>query len=277
MFTAFNRPDLLQETLAPFASRAGDSCLFLHLDGPRLDHPEDIKLIENNLEIFVDFCSKNNPIHYEVRSQPTNLGCMRGMQSAISWFFSKVESGLIIEDDILVHPDVISEVDLMLEKFNDDKSVGSISLYAARNFFPRSLIIWRRSTWPHIWAWATWRDRWEAYDYVLEKNFSLRNWVRLVRHFGYRRAQTAQRLFSKHADHKDTWDTQWLYTHFKNRWTSISPSRALSSNLGFDERATHTKVLDKKINCMDSIHWTHRHIFVSFQKLQKSISEQESM
>jgi hypothetical protein len=261
LFTAFNRPDLLKQSLAPFSNYASESCFFLHVDGPRAEYSQDIQLIEENLKVFLDFCHSSKPVRFEVFAQPSNLGCMLGMQSAISWFFTLVDSGMIIEDDILVHPDAILNTNFLLERHEHDRKIGSISLYAEKNLSPKELIVWRKKSWPHIWGWATWRDRWEVYEQHVQPIVNIRDRMKLTQHLGFNRTKSALRLFDRHSDSKNTWDTQWLYTHCKNYWKTVSPSRTLTSNLGFDERATHTRSQAAGINSIDLSQANHRHIF----------------
>lgn len=42
----------------------------------------------------------------------------------------------------------------------------------------------------------------------------------------------------------DTWDYKWLFCFFYNNLVSINPSVNLIKNIGFDQRATHTKNVD---------------------------------
>lgn len=262
LFIAFNRPDLLKKSLAVFAHNTESFSLYLHLDGPRPGVQLDNDLIKSNLKTFLEFCNRFKPADYKFFVQTSNLGCRKGVQSAISWFFSNVESGLIVEDDIELHPDSIENLTFLLTKYRNDSSVGSITFYTDKNFFIKKNIFWRKKTWPHIWGWATWRNRWEVYDENVLPITTCADRIRLVKHFGIFRYRNAQSIFRRWHNDNDTWDTQWLYTNYKNRWSNISPSRSLVTNLGFDDRATHTKVQHAKINRADSSEWRFRHYFI---------------
>jgi hypothetical protein len=54
-------------------------------------------------------------------------------------------------------------------------------------------------------------------------------------------AQYWQSLFDKvHAGQIDTWDYQWMYSCWTQRGLTVRPSVNLVTNIGHDNRATHT-------------------------------------
>lgn len=177
---------------------------------------------------------------------------MRGMQTAITWFFTRVSSGLIVEDDVLVHPNSISATEDLLERFKNDTNVGSISLFAKKSFPPARTLIWTKRHWPHIWGWATWSDRWRQYEYEVEVFSAKHDYLRLVRKLGVKKFRIAQSILRRHSEAKNTWDTQWLYTHLKNGWRVLSPSRTLTTNIGFDDRATHIGPAPSWVRSLDN-------------------------
>ena len=56
-----------------------------------------------------------------------NHGCQLGPLRAIDWFFSRVDSGIILEEDCLPHPDFFSFCSLLLDRYRDDPRVWCIS------------------------------------------------------------------------------------------------------------------------------------------------------
>ena len=51
-----------------------------------------------------------------------------------------------------------------------------------------------------------------------------------------------KKQFQRVVDNKvDTWDYQWAHACLVNNFLSINPQINLVKNIGFDERATHTK------------------------------------
>ena len=52
---------------------------------------------------------------------------MKGVSSAISWFFNNVDEGIILEDDCLPHPDFFYFCEQLLDKYRNDKRIWCIT------------------------------------------------------------------------------------------------------------------------------------------------------
>jgi hypothetical protein len=248
LLTGYNRPDLLKKNLSILRSleKGPPIDLYVHLDGPKNDL-KDVDLVrECRSEIarqsqFPD----NNLVLKDTYIQRQNLGCRAGMQFAISWFFSQNPFGLILEDDILIHPEVFRILPKLQSTYEATKTVGSISFFTkqkAKNFLSnRSCISWRLDL-PNIWGWATWAKKWNYYE-DKSTQLSQTQKLSLISKLGYKRVVEVERTLDRLDTVKDTWDIQWLATHMKHNWLSVTPNLSLSKNIGFDYRATHTKIV----------------------------------
>lgn len=94
---AFNRPETLAVLLGALR-QAGATNVYFAVDGPRAGRPDDqarvaaVKaLIQNEFAPAPDHCL----------FQPANRGIRWAPPAAISWFFSQVEEGAILEDDCI--------------------------------------------------------------------------------------------------------------------------------------------------------------------------------
>ena len=103
--------------------------LYIAADGPRRDRPEEVakcvetrKIVEN-----IDWPCEVYRLYRE-----ENLGCGKGVSSALDWFFDNEEQGIIIEDDILPNIDFFKYCDEMLELYKNDER---IQLITGRNAF----------------------------------------------------------------------------------------------------------------------------------------------
>jgi hypothetical protein len=100
------------------------------------------------------------------------------------------------------------------------------------------------SRYTHVWGWATWRDRWSFYDRDLETwdGGDLRLLPGLL---GQDLSDDFCEYWNKQllacSEGLDTWDVQWLYSQWRYGGFSLTPGSRLTGNIGFDERATHTK------------------------------------
>lgn len=245
LFLIFNRPDT---TIRVFETirLAKPKKLYVAADGPRpgkvgeLEKCEATRAIINN----VDWECK-----VETLFRDTNLGCGKAVSQAITWFFENEEEGIILEDDILPHPDFFPYCEELLEKYRYSDDVGIIS---GRNYLfddikPEDSYYF--SSIAHIWGWATWRRTWSKYTFDLSK-IKKRDVTSTLKLFydkkEYRNFWKLM-LLQMRLQPIDTWDYQLVFSLFVNRLLSIVPAINLVENIGFGEDATHTTVVDKRV------------------------------
>ena len=97
LLVIFNRPKLTEKALKAI-EKVKPRRLFIAADGPRPDHPDDADLCIRARKIATNIswnCDISTLFH------ENNLGCARGVASAIDWFFKNVKQGIILEDDCI--------------------------------------------------------------------------------------------------------------------------------------------------------------------------------
>lgn len=235
LLTVFNRPATSLRVLTAIRA-AGVSRLFIAADGPRADRPGEAELcagLRAQLLAAIDW-----PCEVKTLFRERNLGCGRAMASAVDWFFSEVEEGMILEDDCLPHPDFFRFAAAALAFYRADERVMCIN---GTQLVPG----WSAGQWScgfsrfaQIWGWASWRRAWHHYD------FALRDYSRealtdcgLPRPEARRWAEILEATRSGHAA-MDTWDFQWSYALLIRRALAVVPAVNLVGNLG-TEAATH--------------------------------------
>jgi hypothetical protein len=233
----FNRPEKVRQLIEAL-SLVRPKYVYVAADGPRLhsvtdaERCEEVRSLVNSLpwdcEVFTQF-------------QSENLGCKKGVITAIDWFFDNVQSGIILEDDCIPSPFFFNFASKLLTDYQDDELVMHIS---GSSFIKNDEILsYYYSKVPLIWGWATWKRAWRKYDVEMSEINQLRRELREQKVF--KRNNYAQfwiELF-RHVKIKDidTWDTQWFYTVLKNEGICLSPTINLVENVGFGADATHTK------------------------------------
>jgi len=239
---AYNRPDHLT-VLIERLREVQPKKIYFAVDGPRKNKDADTDTdkvgqckdlthtINWDCEVITNF-------------QESNLGCGLGVSTAITWFFESEERGIILEDDIIPDPSFFSFCAELLERHERDPEVFAIS---GCNFVPPNQIstsgAYRFSQVPHIWGWASWRDRWAQYQLDIT---------------GWRTELPARKLWSKSGNsipgavywagtfellarkEVDTWDGQLVYMCMKNGMLTATSNTNLIENIGFNEQATHT-------------------------------------
>lgn len=177
--------------------------------------------------------------------QTENQGCGIGPSKAISWFFENEEQGIVLEDDCCPHPDFFLYCENLLDRYKDDEN---ITLITGRNNFKSPITTdgsYFLSALHFCWGWASWRRVWKKYDYSL-KNISATDYFKaLLRYFGWKNLPAVlwrMNIFyyCKKRQPRDIWDYQFCVSTQMSGGYTIVPVNNLISNIGNDERATHT-------------------------------------
>ncbi len=235
----FNRPQYLKESILSI-NDIKPKKLYIHIDGPRnKDDSEKIEEILNLIETF------DSDIKKEILTQNKNLGCGLGMSTAISWFFQKEEFGIILEDDCIPNKKFYSYCNNLLSRYKDDKNIFMIAGDNGGEIVPKKYFNDKQIMSvpiPLIWGWATWKDRWEQYDYGKPK-INLFNLYRNLKNFKWLERFILIRYFYRLNNYKklNTWDINLFYTMIILGKNCIIPKENLVKNIGFDNQATHTK------------------------------------
>lgn len=243
VFIIFNRADTTRRVLDEIR-RARPRRLFVVADGPRAGRPGEresclearsvINEVDWDCELTTDFSEDN-------------LGCRRRIATGLDRVFAEVEEAIILEDDCLPAPDFFPFCEALLARYRHDCRVMHIggSNYLGDHFRERmSDASYYFSRYNHCWGWATWRRSWINYDANMSR------WPELRDRKGLLDILTGdewavpfwQRAFEEVAAGRiDSWSLVWTFSCWINSGLTILPTVNLISNIGFDERGTHTR------------------------------------
>lgn len=160
LFTVFNRPACTRRVFEAIR-RAAPAVFSSPATVPVRNGPEEAPLVSQVRGIVAEVDWK---CEVATLFREENLGCRNAMSSAISWFFSEVEEGIILEDDCLPDPSFFRYCGELLERYRDDERVMNIS---GVNSLLRGAELgdsYYFSRYPHIWGWASWRRAWRNYS-----------------------------------------------------------------------------------------------------------------
>lgn len=241
LFVVFNRPYCTKPVFSRIRE-ARPPRLYIACDGPRpspyLDQQkiDEVKLICENIDW---------DCNVETLYRPCNLGCGLAVSSAIDWFFSHEEEGIILEDDCLPSRSFFKFCDDMLERHRKNERVFMIAGYNKMQQWKHKDCDYFYSLLGGIWGWGTWKRAWRHYDFEMTSLESLidSNYFanQLGRTLGMRRQRQLVNAKSEiQRGRLDTWDYQWGCTRHANNGLSCMPAKSLIKNIGFDENATHT-------------------------------------
>ncbi len=246
VLVAFNRPHLTERTLA--AIRAVEpQQLFLVVDGPRADRPDDEELCAQTRAVLagVDWDCE---VHR--RYAEANLGLECNVETGLDWVFSQVDGAVVLEDDCVADPSFFRYAEQLLARFADDRRVWQISgsgLGVPRRFFGDDSYAF--TAWASVWGWATWADRWQRHRQVFPRDHRGPAGDAPVRTVpaqpepGLLVTRSGRRHFAEAARSSDTithgWDKHWWLTMMTEGAFAVSPAVNLVENVGWGPDATH--------------------------------------
>ena len=239
LVTGFRRPILLKNLIDHLLQFISPSNLYVSIDGVIGANPAHTGEIALSREIARSYES----IGVHLLLSEKNLGCYLANREAISWFFSNVDSGIILEDDMWPNIDFLIFATKALEYFEHNSKVGSIS---GTNIIPKgdldkfsTVANFRFSKYSSSWGWATWSNRWEKFIASADKT-EIKEIIYHTFTSKISRSYWSQILFKTYQNENDSWAYRWLFTHWSQEWLALTPNSNFIVNLGFGAQGTHT-------------------------------------
>jgi len=235
LLVVFNRPDVTARALDALR-RIEPPLVFVSVDGPRVSHPSDAANCAQVRELIgtIDWpCEVHRLEHDE------NLGLQVAMVTAIDWFFTTVDRGVILEEDCLCHPDFFAMAALVLDRHAADPSVAFVTatnLAPDRQFGDGS---WFYASGGNVWGWATWRRAWSGHRTVIDRWSAVRDDIAC-------RPSPVARPLARKADEAAaegvwSWARIWHTAVLASGARVVVPARNLVRNVGFGPDATNTR------------------------------------
>ena len=244
----------------------------------RLEHTKNTidSLIKNNLSdrtelfIFSDYYKTEfekqkvfevrNYIHsikgfknINIIERDNNLGLAKSIISGVSQVINIYKKIIVLEDDLITAPNFIEYMNYALNKYEENKSVYSVTGYSFLNNLKESTI---PSTYfaklTCSWSWGTWYDRWEKFDVDANGWKKIMTDKKLKNLFNYDSTYDYSTMIKKQMDGKiDSWAIRWYFTVFQNEGLTLYPRQSLVNNTGFDGSGTHCGIEDQKFILTD--------------------------
>ena len=238
LLITFNRPSHALSVLDAIRTYK-PTRLYVSSDGPRKDVEGEDKNVKETRELVL----KSIDWDCEVKTlfRDNNLGCGPGPATAINWFFSHEEQGIILEDDCIPQPEFFEYCNSLLNKYADNQRVWMISGRSPharkQKFFKDSDYIF--STYSETWGWATWKRCWEKYDITMSL------WPGFYQQGGFRNIQFSKfagmyfnaaynSLYREEGLSSHVWDYQFTFNMNAHGGLGIVPAKNLIENIGYD-------------------------------------------
>lgn len=244
LLIAFNRPKYLGKLIEKLKIIQPKK-IYIALDGPRPNIPEDKKLCK---EVKLIFEQKINwDCLIKKKYEKKNLGTKKAVYSAISWFFKNEKMGIILEDDIEPDLTFFKFTEELLVKFENENKIKMISgnNYIKNSSLPKNSYYFSQTPATH--GWATWKRAWDEVDINMSDWHKNDNFLKMLlffkfnitrSHYFYKKFQLSFRNLI------DLWDYQFFYSIIKRNGIIIKPSLNLCKHIGWGSDATRGKGKD---------------------------------
>jgi hypothetical protein len=229
LLVIFNRPESTQRVFDTIR-KIKPARLYVAADGPRASKAgeKEKSAVARRIATSIDWDCRLYTLF-----QDQNLGCGTAVSTAIDWFFSNEEEGIILEDDCVPEPGFFEFAGENLRHYRDNENIFHISGTNIQHGINRGTASYYFSQIPHMWGWATWKRAWKFYS------MDMTHWEEGVRIPEIHPLWVG--IFDKIKNGEiSTWDYQWVYTILKLKKLCLTPNRNLVTNIGFTTHATHT-------------------------------------
>lgn len=248
LLIVFNRPSKTR-VLVDFLLQFEGFEIYVAADGWR--HEGERARCEE-VRAMIDELAVRHTVHKRFATR--NLGCGTNVSTAIQWVLTESASVIVIEDDVQVTQEFLDYCNANLMRFGENEWIACISGGPLVNLDPTAFPAPFLSRYPNIWGWATTRQAFSRYNIGLD-NYSIGGiWAVLTRTFPAikTRAYWLMLLLLVRSGRIDTWDFQYYFLTWANGARTLTPSRNLTQNIGFDAEATHVKRAPKNVGVLNA-------------------------
>jgi len=232
---AYNRPHHLNNLLTSLSRchLAEYSKIFIFIDGPK--NQTDIFLCDETKKIS----NKDWPFeNVSVYTKSTNLGLADSIISGVTQILEKSPSIIVLEDDLIVHPDLLLFLNAGLQIYENTAEVASIHGYN----YPIKLEENQPFFLPgaDCWGWATWADRWADIEWNSELLFNELKKRSLTKSFDLNNSFQFTKMLQRQSNGEvDSWAIRWHAHNFLSGKITLYPPTTLVLNKGNDSFGTH--------------------------------------
>ena len=229
----YQKAHVLQEIFQAIAAY-NPHCLYVVMDKPG---SPSIQNAYNEVKTKIETAHFNNRV--ELIEPPTHQGIVNIFAFGLDVIFKREKEIIILEDDTIPSESFFEYCEIMLDKYRDDKSIGSIvgtnlGATADENAYFKAPI-----GLPY-WGWATWADRWTK----MPKDFSF--WDTFTDSNEFKQLLVIHEAFMtpliRNRQQPKSWDLKWTMFQLSQNMKIVLPGINLITNDGYHELATFTRI-----------------------------------
>jgi O-antigen/teichoic acid export membrane protein len=235
----YNRPEHTRRTVESLLDNklALNSDLFVFSDGPK-DAGDRVRVDE--VRRYIHRIGGFQSITIIERER--NAGLAQSVIGGVSEIFRKYERQIVLEDDLLTAPDFLTFMNKVLEHYEQELRIFSVSGFNHAVTMPDGYeydgVFSHRSC---SWGWGTWKSRWEQVDWEVSDYREFRankGQQELLNRGG---GDLSYMLDLQMSGAIDSWAIRWAYAHFKHDAVALASRDSKVYNIGFDGSGVHCR------------------------------------
>ncbi|HEY9005599.1 MAG TPA: glycosyltransferase [Ohtaekwangia sp.] len=243
----YNRPSHTAKTLEALAKNtlAKDSMLYVFQDGPKKEStPEQLQKIAEVDEVVKGIQGFKEVI---CKKRTDNIGLAESIIDGVTSVVNKHGKIIVVEDDLITSPYFLKYLNDGLRVYEKSKGVYAVNSY----MFPMEVEVATTFLSPlatSTWGWATWDDRWKAFERVPKYKTYIQHNKFLKERFNF-----GGYNYSEMLENANSWGIRWYYSVFIRNGLGVFPTKSLCTNIGFGEGASHTKDEFKQMSLYNEV------------------------
>ena len=240
---AFNRLEPLKACVASLQdnSESKDSDLIVYVDGPRADKDGETAKVEAVRTFSKSITGfKTLRTHFSEVNKKLGPSIIAGVTEVINQY----GKAIVIEDDLVVSKNYLSFMNQCLDLYENEKKVFSICGYSIKLKIPQNykydIYFGPRS---NSWGWATWKDRWETCDWILNDWASVEKNARKFNQWGGSNCFSMLKAWKMGGN--QSWAIRFCYNQFLKDALTLFPIISHIDNEGFDGEGTNCRKFNR--------------------------------
>lgn len=180
--------------------------------------------------------------HVTLVAREENYGLAKNIIEGVTEIVNRYGRVIVLEDDLVTNRFFLRFMNDGLDRYEEEKRVTGVTGYSFlddhTDYDKSSYLCGLTGT---SWSWATWADRWAAFD------ADAKGWERLVTDAAYRKRFNYDNTYNFYqilkAQQQDagtnSWAIRWYYATFLQDGLILAPTRSLVANDGWDGSGVH--------------------------------------
>lgn len=245
----YNRLEHTKKTIEALKNNnlAINSELFIFSDAPK---NEDATKLVMDVREYIKTITGFKKITIITREK--NFGLANSIITGVTEIIKNYGKIIVLEDDIIISPVFLEYMNLMLNKYINNKNIYSVTGY---NHPPALMKIPSNYSFDIYfcnracsWSWGTWNDRWSTVDWQISDYDDFKNNKKMIKLFNSSGNDKVKMLEKQMSNKIDSWAIRWDYHHFKNDAFCVYPVKSYINNIGNDLSGVHSGKTDKYNN-----------------------------